>query len=212
MITCKEDLMNKYAVRADKKVFGLFMDACEKYGVTWSSGSAAKDNVYGEAASTIHGEAASTIHGDLGHAHVAFYIDNGYTKLTLSDFQPDIKTKVEYVHIKSNDIAFWEIAKEFAESDICNIHFLSVHDDMVEVACNDILLSNYKSRNLYRKVETEITWRDELEEFLDGSLTCHDSDSPWHHVSDDWVKFDGKFNNKDFIAMCHLVSNANKGK
>jgi len=101
-----------------------------------------------------------------------------------------VKTKVEYVFIKCGETPFWEVAKEFAESELNTIHFINVHCEQCEVKCNNMLLSNYKSGNLYRKVETKVTWQDEASDKHPKMMeSLRDS-----------------FYNEDIIKFSHLVA------
>ena len=115
-------------------------------------------------------------------------------------------TKAEYVRVdKSGDNgAFWECARDFSEVLSGVFHYMR---DFELFAVNDIdeLLRHYKANNLYRKVETEITWQGEVEEFISKSntLTVTDFSDFIFEGADDTVV-------KEFIEMCHLVSSMNK--
>lgn len=70
------------------------------------------------------------------------------------------KMKVEYVQVDKNGDggAYWECAKDFAEG----VEFtVKANELQIGVGIED-LLARYKSGNLYRKIETAVTWGDIL--------------------------------------------------
>ena len=64
------------------------------------------------------------------------------------------------------------------------------------------------NETIYRKVETEITWQDELVEFLKSKEITGEVRYPF---SDDesLVYLDAQMSSDKFIEMCSLVHNAN---
>lgn len=119
----------------------------------------------------------------------------GLSLLTLADFK---KTKVEYVKVDKNadNGAYWECARDYAEG---NCQFFTDGDSALPVDCNNTLLSNYISAMLYRRVETEVTWLDEL------------ADKYPVHIQGDIIELTvTEFHKDTFAEMCSFVHNANK--
>lgn len=157
MITCKEDLIGFYALRSDKEVFELFMDKCEKFGITWGT----KDNVRnfkeGEAVTFGHYLRAA---GFLGFSSEAKLINSGLVKLTLSDFKP---ARTEYVKVTGS------IFKLKAELEAGKLyHEILGSSGLVVIDDESVLIYELQNENVYRK--REVKWQDEVEEYL---LTCN---------------------------------------
>jgi len=110
-------------------------------------------------------------------------------QLTLADFK---RTKVEYV--KCEIKVFHKLAEEYVNTEL----FYAIDDQHQLITGLETLVAAYKSDIVYRKVETEITWRDEVKELFGNSYES----LRVHKMIE--------CNNPKFIEMCHLVSNANK--
>ena len=105
-------------------------------------------------------------------------------KLTLADFKP--KTKVEYVKCdRCNVIKTADLDEVFI-------------DNKGKVCIRDASVAEFLTCQLYRRVETEFTWQDDLKDLYKVIM------------GEDMVDFICKLKKDDFIEMCHLVSNANK--
>jgi hypothetical protein len=62
--------------------------------------------------------------------------------------------------------------------------------------------------SIYRKVETEVTWRSEVEEFIVNAT--EGMGSTYIDASDGDVVIDGRIPADDFVKMCHLVTSLTK--
>ena len=118
------------------------------------------------------------------------------------ELQKPKRVKVDYVKVDKNadNGKYWECARQLAESE-CEFFIRgNIH---LEIRCNEILLENYKSDELYRKVEREIVWQDSLSDFMDDNF--HDQNQPFLSFVDEEVVIDGKIPYATMIAMCHLM-------
>lgn len=79
------------------------------------------------------------------------------------------RTKTEYIKLNKNDkeVKFWEVARDFAESEGIALYFL-IDDSYLPIVSNERLLAEYKDGNLYRKVEKQITWYDDVIDYLES--------------------------------------------
>ncbi len=150
MIT-KAKLLKGYVDINNKELRALFVEACTHYGIApYSQDTLNKLGNYSALSISYNGKCIVRT-SMLG------------SKLTLEDFKLKPKTNVEYVKIDKEEAAYW----------------LAEHED--DVYLKDIVSDSYYTVDLqgyidqlyvggsvviYRKIETEITWRDEALEFL----------------------------------------------
>jgi hypothetical protein len=107
------------------------------------------------------------------------------------------RMKVDYVKLTGD---FWEVAKEYQEG---KLFYKCTETCIIDTL--EQLVNLYKSDNIYRKVETEVTWQDELNSFLGRNSVLYDIEFQSKHVH-----IDTEIENDQFIEMCHLVSSMNK--
>ena len=120
------------------------------------------------------------------------------------------RTKTEFVKVDKNAEGgkYWECARDFAEG---GCEFFADGNKYLPVTNNDCLLANYKAGLLYRKVENEATWQDEVKEYLSN---CKDltecvklvvftskPDGGFCEDTGEWIRLQG-----EFIGLCHLVA------
>lgn len=131
-------------------------------------------------------------------------------KITLSDFKPKPRTKTEYVKVNPNADggSYWECARDYACGEVGSFfHAYSEASGKRLVQDNDQLLQHYKTKSLYRKVETEITWKDALCDYVDEckELTIDSSLSFAACIN-------GAAWDNEFLEMCRVVVSAADGK
>ena len=116
-----------------------------------------------------------------------------FKKITHADIGK--RTKTEFV--KCSFIASWAALKTFEEGD--ELYLLS---NEVYIKPQDIYQVVGNHDNLYRKVEREVTWQDEVNEFIAKS----DAISLNHNLGM-FQAFDAdSVECCEFIRMCHLVA------
>lgn len=221
MIKTKEDLAGKYALRSDTEVFALFAEKCNGFG--WFYG-----NLDGEDAHSC--PETECVNADLSdntltHCTEVYYIREGYKKLTLADFQDTsikvsplpVKTKTEYAPVTES---IFSLQEDFEQG---NLYFswqgcskgLS-YDKIVD---EKMLLCRYEEKRLLRKVVTDYTWKDSLQEYL-ASQACLSSiksqsdlplDAPRKTSSPDFIAeldlFGGNYllSEGEFLELCKVV-------
>jgi len=111
------------------------------------------------------------------------------------------RVKVEYVKCEYDYV--WQMVKEFEEGR--GIYTRKSHETYIKIDnAPDVL--RYM-RRLYRKVETEITWQDELIDFC--KLINIEPRFPMS-ADHGYVQVSGMMKESEFISMCHLVSSLTK--
>lgn len=122
------------------------------------------------------------------------------------DYIKPVKVEYEKVDKNAEGGKYWECARDFAEMPTnslvarTNPPECSVMSWM-NIKDNDELLREYRNDRIYRKVEREVSWQDEVVQFLDS------------YSSYDFNKYIGFKNangdtamQADFIKLCHLVA------
>lgn len=141
------------------------------------------------------------------------HTDYNYEQHKKDYAQPKPRTKVEYVKVDKDAEggAYWECARDFAENEVnllvartnpeacCVMSWMNISD-------NDELLRQYKEGKIYRKVEREITWQDEVIEFC-GKKSIKigapfDSKNQYYDF--------GRMTEGELIEISRLVHNATK--
>ena len=133
------------------------------------------------------------------------YLTEEFKAVNSRDYIADLKprTKTTYVKVDKNAEGgrFWEVARDF-ESD--GIYCISKVKEFALIKSDESLAYYYRAGNVYRKVETEINWKDELSNYISSCKSlCRDS----------FIKH-GCFERErgvdvfddEFIAMCQLVA------
>jgi hypothetical protein len=113
--------------------------------------------------------------------------------------RPRTKTTYEKVEFKSDK----EKALEFASSEFYYVSEIHPNQTYSKVTTLDALVSC--GSNLYRKVEREVTWKDELNDFLEECRWLEDT-SEIHEVIPKPDTENGEQFDNEFIKMCHLVA------
>lgn len=181
MITKKEDLIGRYALRSEKEVFELFMQKCEELEMTWCSGEKPRDITDGDAVDCNYR------YGGLAYGSETYYADRGFVKLTISDFKPSKeesaiktlemlgyvyhgaelweppvkkpRTRTEYVKVTES---IFDLREEFERGEL--YHKFEHAREYSKVKNTESLSQALNNGCCYRKVEKEI---DERQEFID---------------------------------------------
>lgn len=178
----KSKLINGFIKNDEGELRELFFNACDEYLIDF------EENIESSQAKYIQIVDFEWLYTNSTEDSV---------ELTIDDFKAKPKTKVEYVKCEFKHA--WEALKEYQEDG--NL-FLSAGAVGVYIPPNDIYQVVGNHPNLYRRIETEITWQDELEEFMskcvhfDGANAIQDfyNGQPKIKVLDN-----------EFLSMCHLV-------
>ena len=188
----KEKLLNSYIENDNGELKMLYMDALSGHGVT-TCAHFNPSRKYLECANACSGLAVYGV-GEL------FSISKGSKQLTLADFKP--KTKVEYFKL----VGVPKLSELFEIFEADELYTKSMHCHK-QVCSIEAVIKLFSNAGAYRKVETEVTWQDELISFI---TNCSDNSNLKYNVSliDDDSGMD--LSEDEFIEMCHLVSNANK--
>jgi hypothetical protein len=186
----KEKLLNTYIDDGCGELIELYAKACAHYEMEGEHFSKSWVEYHGVSDRGVMGSASGC----------SFYKKHGRKQLILADFKP--KVKVEYVSVNKelDGGKFWECARDFAEGDC---EFFTDGDSALKIHTYNTLLANYRSGMLYRKVETELTWQDELIEHLRRNrigLDCAICDGEFDNFSLPTLS------NKQLIGICHLVA------
>lgn len=202
MIKTKEDLISRYAVRADEEVFELFMQKCEEFGVRWCSGRKPRERADDECVTfNYHGD------GVLTHASKKFYESKGLKRLTLADFKPQPKTRTEYKPVTMRDyeaLKAFHAGKEF---------YYKTYDftQYIRATLPTALVDAHGRGWLYTKEEVDLDWRDVADDFLSSCkyltpacdislcVTKPKSDDP--QDLEEWEELQ-----VEFLRMCHEVA------
>ena len=177
MINCKEDLLNTYIENDNGELRDLFVSTAKAMGY----------KSYWEPAEYEYMEICDNGYGFKMYGLTSTVnLESTSKQLTLADFKP--KTKVEYVRVELAKLGGYNVQDLFfhwSESNIVNIK---------EVTASDMLINQHKLR---LKVETEVTWKDEVKELFGDSYESLN------------VAKMIQCGNPKFIEMCHLASKAN---
>lgn len=122
-----------------------------------------------------------------------------FKKITLADLKPE-RTKAEFVKCE-----FSSLSKAFEEHEKEPLHIKCVDGEFQCINDLGVLHNVNNGKDLYRKVERDVTWQDEVCEFLNEKpirgrklsveLIAELDDIEWDVISE-----------PDFIGMCHLVA------
>jgi hypothetical protein len=123
----------------------------------------------------------------LGFASEKFCIEQGCRKVTLADLKP--RTKVRYVLV--GDESIFSLKEDFEKG---NLYDGPIHTKVTREAH---LISSWNNGILYRRVEKELTWWDELK--VNYAFKRNDSGLIV-------MKDESAFTDVNFISMCHLVA------
>jgi hypothetical protein len=118
------------------------------------------------------------------------------------------RTKVEYLKVNGNynEGAFWECARDYSEGVIFTTMGSS---EQLVVDSIDELLDRYKCNNLYRRIETPMTWKEELYDYLDNSCEMSDDFDDSFTIEIEGRPLEFNLNDDEFVDMCKLVASLN---
>lgn len=194
-----EDMKMCYVPRHDKEVFELFMDKCEEFGLSWSdySGGEPRDIKLGEV--VVFNGSTNKL---LTHASEAYAAVKGYKRLTLSDLKP--RTRTEYEKVA-------ESPRELFQAMLNGEEFYLFKEELLNFDGNQFWrhTEDGKSRitfiedenEIYRKVEKEIDWRDEVNKAF-PAIDFRDLDSHNSHDLGCWQP-------ESFLELCRVALRAN---
>jgi hypothetical protein len=182
MMITKEKLLNSYIENDNGELKALYIAALSSEGV-YPCGHFNENHAHLECADACSGVA---IYGVIN----ADYVSEGSVKLTLADFK---NTKVEYEKCEFDHA--WEAVKAF-ECDNAEFH-QKIPCGYKKIMSRECVFNRYSTGDLYRRVETEVTWLDELQR--DYNI----------EVSGNVVELKGRMDKQVFIEMCSFVHNAN---
>lgn len=188
MIACKEELLNTYIINDKGALRDAYLGKLKEFGFEWyfQSGKPAKHHLN---AFEILVNANNKIDWN-------DKVNNGMKsrkRLTISDFKP---THTEYVKVTDS---IFDLKAELEAGELYVKH--KNKDKHYQINSEQWLVSAKNNGNVYRKVEHEITWQDELRNAIKngqavglGSIQVGEVDLT-----------DGQF-----IEMCHKVYHLTK--
>lgn len=132
------------------------------------------------------------------HAH-------NYTNHKLNNPQPKPRMKVEYVVINGGDKV---ICGVFASESVYYLHANSHDSRGVQYSEVKSLEALSCASTVYRKVETPMTWQDEVLDVVNSKVA--DFEAPYIEFKGDEVVIDGRLNIDVFKSICKLVTSLTK--
>ena len=154
MIKCKEDLKGKYVERGNKEIVELFLDACEKFGLKWYGGDNPRE--FEPYMSRIGVEFDLTLRQG--------FVGDCYSSLTLSDFK---RHRTEYEKVTES---IFDLRDQFERGELYT-KCRGAGGDFFNKITTEYELVTFAPRSLYRKVEKEIDWREEVSNFVDDKYS-----------------------------------------
>ena len=112
----------------------------------------------------------------------------------LMKLTPLLRTRTEYEKVTES---IFDLRDEFERGGLYSYYMNGKH---TKVTNEDDLLENYKDKNLYRKVEKDIDWRDEVHECLSG-IGYHWATPIAEVINDDESDY--------FLELCRVALRAN---
>ena len=157
MITCKEDLINTYIENDQGELRDLYLAKCEDFGLYINP------SCYLTGSAIIFSKKCEKPFGNTDHSSpdLQYLIDNygDMKQITLSDLKP--RTKTVYDRVEFNHA--WELVKQFElHNDIFYKSSSTPTYELMSIENVQNMLRNKYPVSLYRKVEKEIDWRDEV--------------------------------------------------
>ena len=116
--------------------------------------------------------------------------------------KPVTKVKVEYVQV---DDSIFSLNPDFMAGELYKWEQPQTIEspEYIEIESEKDFCNAFLNENIYRKVETPVTWEDELIGFLSGkSYIKRDGFA----VLNNMVVIPARINYSDFLSMCHLVA------
>jgi hypothetical protein len=138
--------------------------------------------------------AALEVSKPVSYDHVVFS-DNSIPKLK--------RTKVEYEKVGFHKCheAMFEHEMEGGLYVGCNSRF--------ELATPVDIAENWSCNNLYRRIETPMTWKEELYNYLDNSCEMSDDFDDSFTIEIEGRPLEFNLNDDEFVDMCKLVASLN---
>lgn len=117
---------------------------------------------------------------------------------SIQDKKP--RTKVEYVKVDISDVGF---------SDIADLFFMESDGNFVEIGDIDAAKLITDKWKLHRRIETPMTWKEELYDYLDSSCEMSDDFDDSFTIEIEGKPLEFNLNDDEFVNMCKLVASLN---
>lgn len=185
MITCKEELLNTYIINDKSSLRDAYLGKLKEFGFEWYFQSKTPKQHHLDAFEILVNEDNKIDWNDK--------VSDGMKsrkQLTLSDFKP---TRAEYVKVTDS---IFDLKAEFDAGEL--YHEIIGSSELAVIDDEPGLIYELQHGNVYRKVEHEITWQDELERLY-----------PVNAINDH-VSFKRLITDEQFIEMCHKVYHLTK--
>lgn len=155
MITCKEDLLNTFIINDKGSLRDAYLCKLKEFGFEWyhQSGKPTQN----------HLNAFEILVNTDNKIDWNVRVNDGKVsrkQLTLSDFKP---ARTEYVKVIGS---IFKLKAELEAGEL--YHEILGSSELVVIDDESVLIYELQNENVYRK--REITWQDEVEEYL---LTCN---------------------------------------
>ena len=183
MITCKEDLIGTYISTKDSELVDRYLAECQKYGFKWFNGKDAKSKAYSGKFIGLNTDITLSI----GDCSERYFLNKKCKRLTISDFKP---TRTEYVKVTDS---IFNLKSDFEKGEFYE-KVIGYH----KIDSEGYLAGAWSDGNLYRKVEREITWQDEIQRLYPIMITAG------------VVSGKRLLAESEFIEMCHKVYHLTK--
>lgn len=138
MITCKEDLQNTYVKNDNGELANCYISASKRFGFSQLIVNKESASYFVCGDETIGGRTTSDCFDNL-------------KQLKLSDFKPQKPTRTEYVKVTES---IFDLKEEFEKGRL-------FHNECV-IRSATALAECYTKDNIYRRIEKEVDWRDEV--------------------------------------------------
>jgi len=172
------DLKNTYIKNDDKEKCRLYQDGCFNQGIGWDGNG--ERSVYQAMRSrfTLNKVYTDGLGNELAYAsHDESTIN--LKEITLADLKPK-RVKVSYEKCEFNHA--WEMVKEFEESSAETEYYFNKNDDCQIKNIGSLGRELSLGNAIYRKVEVELTWQEEVNEYLGSAMGKPPSNDKYHFV------------------------------
>lgn len=117
---------------------------------------------------------------------------------SIQDKKP--RTKVEYVKVDISDVGF---------SDVADLFFMESDGNFVEIGDIDAAKLITDKWKLHRRIETPMTWKEELYDYLDSSCEMSDDFDDSFTIEIEGKPLEFNLNDDEFVDMCKFVASLN---
>lgn len=185
MITCKEDLMNTYIVNDKGALRDAYLAICGKFNLHNLESEKFKAEFYADSYIVCNSYSLPTSEWLLqSHASAD---DSILSRVVMSDLKP---TRTEYVKVTDS---IFDLKADFEKGEL-----YEKDSGYCKLISESDFAFAYRENAIYRKVEREITWQDELERLYPvNAINGH-------------VSFKQLITYEQFIEMCHKVYHLTK--